>query len=37
MKAHLSHLYATVSDLAAAQAFWTNLIGLYSASNGNAK
>jgi catechol 2,3-dioxygenase-like lactoylglutathione lyase family enzyme len=27
-KARLSHAYATVSDLAAARAFWTDLIGL---------
>jgi catechol 2,3-dioxygenase-like lactoylglutathione lyase family enzyme len=27
-KAQLSHLYATVSDLAAARAFWTEAIGL---------
>jgi len=27
-KARLSHIYATVSDLAASRAFWTDLIGL---------
>lgn len=27
-KAQLSHMYATVTDLAAARAFWTDLIGL---------
>ncbi len=27
-KTRLSHLYVTVSHLAAARAFWTNLIGL---------
>lgn len=27
-KAELSHIYATVSDLAASRAFWTDLIGL---------
>ena len=27
-KARLSHVYTTVSDLAAARAFWTGLIGL---------
>jgi catechol 2,3-dioxygenase-like lactoylglutathione lyase family enzyme len=27
-RARLSHAYATVGDLAAARAFWTDLIGL---------